>query len=279
MQAAEAGGGSVSPDIEVQADDYLIKVEIYTPVDFMGFQLFQNYIPMVLKYLDVPVGYHLKVTALTVQETPGYDQNSLFYPYTIPHENEVHAWLDDFSEQVANWLTDPQRNREFSIAGPGGKVIVTIRLVEFSADQGDRLIKFHGATRSTDTKLFFDMGTADDTAQSQWGLKIKGKLQKQQCGMSDEGVLRMLVVNFSMADAGWPHIISEGWFSTRFDDLIKILVKDDRPYDVVIPAQLDIKCCFGRPVWIDKSWCARGGQFIRKSELDKQCITPNGFKS
>jgi hypothetical protein len=275
VRAKESKGDSVCQDIEVRTDDCLIKIEIYTPVDFMGFQLFKDYIRMVLRYLDVPIGYHFKVEVLPVQETSDYDQNSLFYPYTIPNdEYQVHAWLNDFSEQVANWLSDPEPNPEFSMTGPGGKIVVNIKLAEFSADQGDRMITLHGATRSTDTKLFFDMGTAEDTARSQWGLKIKGKLWRQQCGMPAEGVLRMLVVNFSMAETGWPHFISEDWFSKRFGDMTRILAKDDQPYDVVLPAQLAINCCFGKPAWIDKSWCARGSQFIRKGELDKQCVPP-----
>jgi hypothetical protein len=74
-----------------------------------------------------------------------------------------------------------------------------------------------GATQSTDTRLFFEVGTPEDTAKSQWGKKLKDKkLKRQQCGELAEGVLRMLLVNFAMADRGWPHFISGEKFGARW---------------------------------------------------------------
>lgn len=61
VKAVESAGDPVSPDIEVQFDQWKLKIEIYTPVNFMGFQLFKRYVPMVLKYLDVSCGYDLKI--------------------------------------------------------------------------------------------------------------------------------------------------------------------------------------------------------------------------
>ena len=53
VQAVEAAGNSVFPDVEVRFDAWTVKVEVYTPVDLLGFQLFERYVPMILKYLDV----------------------------------------------------------------------------------------------------------------------------------------------------------------------------------------------------------------------------------
>jgi hypothetical protein len=51
VEAVESTGNSRTPDVEVRFDAWRVRVEVYTPVDFMGFQLFRRYVLMVLKYL------------------------------------------------------------------------------------------------------------------------------------------------------------------------------------------------------------------------------------
>jgi len=274
VRAIESGGKPTCPDIEVQSDSGLVRIEVYTPVDLMGFHLFDHYVPMVLRYLDVVSGYDIRVETCPVQKMSGYDQESLFYPYTVPDEIETHQWLAQFSKEALEWLAKPQPNSELRMLGPGGKIEVLAKLAQQFETSGNRLVTVRSATRSTDTTLFFDVGTASDTAQSSWGRKLRKKLRKEQCGPIADGILRILVVNFVMADTGWPHFISEARFTSRFAETIRILVGANQPYDVVLPAQLRFRCCFGRPAWISQQWRKRGTRFIEASALDVMCQPP-----
>lgn len=274
VQAVESAGKAVSPEVEVRFHAWMVRVEVYTPVDFMGFQLFERYVPMVLKYLDVSCGYYLRLSTQPLQQAPGYDQATLYYPYTIPEENETHRWLTEFAEQARQWLSNESPAQVLRMPGPGGKVEIVVKIFKLDSDPGNRQIWSTWATRSTDTKLFFEVGTPQDTAKSPWGRKLKNKLRNQQCGQLAEGVLRMLLVNFAMADCGWPHFISEEKFGVRFREVICIMDGGKQHYDVVLPAQLGYECCFGRPVWINAHRGVTVGDFIAEAGFDRPCVPP-----
>ena len=169
VEAVESAGDSVFPDVEVRFDAWTVSVEVYTPVDLMGFQLFKRYVPMVLKYLAVSCGYHLDVKIQPVREVLGYDQATYYYPYTIPEENETHKWLAEFAERARQWLSKESPKQTLCMAGPGGKVDIVVKITKLDGDPGNRQIRSIGATHSTDTKLLFEVGTAQDTTGSPWG--------------------------------------------------------------------------------------------------------------
>ncbi len=83
IEATESNGAPVCPDIKIEFEDFTVKIEIYTPVDLMGFQLFQYYVPSILKYVNVSRGYHLKVEIQPIDNNPEDSPKSLYYPYTI----------------------------------------------------------------------------------------------------------------------------------------------------------------------------------------------------
>lgn len=272
VKATESGGDPVASDIEVQFDSWRLKLEIYTPVDFMGFQLFERYVPMVLKYLDVFCGYHLKIKTQPLQQTCAYNPSMPYHPNTFPEENETHKWLTEFAEQARHWLSNKSPTKELRMPAPGSNVDIVVKIVELYNEPSNRQIDSIWATRSTDTKLFFEVGTPQDTAKSSWGRKIKNKLKKKQCGESTELVVRMLLINFAMADTGTPHFISGKRFGARFQEVIQILDDNKQFYDVVLPAQLGYKCCFGRPVWISTHSEKKAGSFISRAGFDRPCV-------
>ncbi len=274
VKASESAGNPVSPDIEVQFDQWELKIEIYTPVDFMGFQLFKRYVPMVLKYLDVSCGYDLKVMTPPRQESTGYDPAMPYHPYTFPEENETHKWLTEFSERARQWLSNESPTETLCMPTPSSKIDIIVEIVKLYNDHSNRQIIFTSATQSTDTKLYFEVGTAQDTAKSLWGRKIRNKLKGKQCGEPAEHMLRMLLINFAMADTGWPHFISDEKFENRFREVIHILDDYKQFYDVVLPAQLGDKCCFGIPVWINAHWKETAGSFISEASFDRPCVPP-----
>ena len=274
VQAVESAGDPVSPDVEVRFDPWRLRIEVYTPVDFMGFQLFERYVPMVLKYLNVSCGYHLKIKTQPLQQAFGYDPAMLYHPYTFPEENRTHEWLAEFAERALQWLSNESPTKTLRMPGPGSKVNIVVEIVKLDREPGNRQIVSTWATRSTDTKLCFEVGAPQNTAKSAWGRKLKKKLKKKQCGELTERVLRMLVVNFAMADTGWPHFISGGRFGARFREVIRNLDDDKQLYDVVMPAQLGYECCFGRPVWINAHWKKTVGGFIAEAGFDRPCVRP-----
>lgn len=273
-KAVESSGDPVSPDIEVQFDKWKLKIEIYTPVDFMGFQLFKRYVPMVLKYLDVSCGYDLKIKTQQCTQMTGYDPAMPYYPYNFPEENETHEWLTEFSERTRQWLSNESPTKTLCMPAPSSKIDVIAEILKLDNDHSDRQILFTGGTQSTDTKLYFEVGTAQDTAKSKWSRKIKNKLRGKQCGEPTKQTLRMLLINFAMADTGWPHFISDKKFGNRFQEVIHILDGGKKFYDIVIPAQLGGKCCFGLPVLINAHWKEKAESLISDAGFDRPCVPP-----
>ncbi|MCX5768961.1 MAG: hypothetical protein NTZ09_01615 [Candidatus Hydrogenedentes bacterium] len=158
-----------------------------------------------------------------------------------------------------------------SVAGPGGKTQVVVDLKELWTEQDKRLVTFAMGTRSTDTTLFFSMGTVQDTANTQWGRKLRKKLHKAQCGPPATDIFRIMVVNFTMADTGWPEFICERSFAVRFKDLVLLLSGKTQAYDAVLPAQIGKRCCFGEIVLLDREKEAFVGAFSREAGLDIPC--------
>jgi len=274
--AVEAGSAPVSPDIEVTYGEWTVRLEIYTPVDLMGMQIYDYYVLPMLKYFDIRKGFKLNVELEPASNEFDYDPDDLYYAYTFPNETEMHAWLEVFAKGVAGWLSKPSPEPSYSIEGPGGATKVVVTIVELRDDERSRCVTYRAGTRSSDTSLYFEVGTVQDTAESEWGRKLSRKLHKAQCGPTDPKVLRVLIVNFAMAAAGWPEFISQEQFTKRFQDLIPMLVGKATPYDVVLPAQIGPRCCCGKPVLLDPSKRAHAEHFFAKAELDRPCLPHPG---
>jgi hypothetical protein len=254
------------PDLAVSWQGLSVRFEVYSPVDFMGLQLFETYLPMVLRNLDVPCGYRLDVD-ITIPRS----QDSLFYAYDMPDEGAVRKWFVQFAEKMCTRLAACQVRKRFRFKGPG-LTIVHVTLLEKSDDPAKRLVSWAGATKSTDTRLFFEVGDAQSTANSEWGRRIKSKLNDRQCGDADANVLRVLVLNFSHADTGWPDFISSPKIATRIDETVRLLIDPtDAPYDLVLPALLGYDCRVGAPVWLtgDQALKTRGKAFLEAAGLAK----------
>ena len=197
-----------------------------------------------------------------------------YHPYAFPEENETHKWLSEFSERARQWLSNESPTKTLCMPTPNSKIDIIVEIVKLDNDHSNRQILFTSATQSTDTKLFFEVGTAQDTSTSQWGSKIKNKLKGKQCGEPTEQTLRMLLINFAMADTGWPHFISDKKFENRFREVIHILDGGKQFYDITLPAQLRGKCCFGIPVLINAHWKEKAESFISEAGFDRPCVPP-----
>ncbi len=149
-----------------------------------------------------------------------------------------------------------------------------MRIRDLTDDPGVRMVTVIPATRSTDTRLFFECGTPQDTAKSQWGRNLKNKLAKRQAGPPMPNTVRMLVVDFAHADTAWPDFICWPAIGDRLAGTVKLLqsaIGSPVPYDVLLPAQLGFNCCFGSPIWMEASTLP-ATEFIRDAQLDRQCV-------
>ncbi len=259
VHPADLGPSQRGPDIEVQSPALLAKLEVYTPIELSRSQTLERYVPIVLKYIDAPVGFSLNAEMVDTN-------NDLFCVYKF--QSAPGAWLEDFAEKAADWIDKASTGATLSLPVPAPGVVLKLRLVKRFDDPTHREVTFSPPGKSTDTRLFFEVGTFCDTAKSEWGRKLKAKLFKEQCGHSGDGVLRILVLNFSLADTGWPEFITRPSFHDRFAATIDCLVKTKRPYDVVLPANLSLTPFFGEAVLLDPSVEHSVRQFIGECHLD-----------
>jgi hypothetical protein len=242
---------------------------VYCP-GLAGFQVLEEYVRLLLTYSRLPLGYELRVQLGPVARSP----EGLWWPYTIPNQDLVIPWLRTFASRVVAWLPQAQPGSLLRAPVPGDAVEITVKMVRRFADPGQRCIRYSAATRSTDTRLFFEVGDAEGTARTEWGRKLRGKLFRGQCGPEQAGFLRVLVLNFAKADTGWPDFICWESFESRFRETIRCLVNGQRPYDLVLPARLGLECCFGKGVWLTDDIMERGARFVGHAALDRPCLPP-----
>jgi hypothetical protein len=193
----------------------------------------------------------------------------LHYPYRFSKDTEI--WLGEFREKVHKWLSQAPEHSTLCLPAPVPGLEVRISLVARLDHQGVRSISFSLATRSSDSRLSFEVGTADDTARSEWGRRLKSKLAKEQCGSPSGEILRMLIVNFALADTVSPDFICRTSFAKRFEATVHCLVGTESPYDILIPARLGLTSWFGEAVVLGLGLATRGRGFIQQAGLDQRC--------
>lgn len=277
IRAAISKRGQTRWDITASIDGNEIRFEIYTPIELAGYQLFDRFIKSLLKYMDLTFGYYLNVQVGIQRSGSEYNPSDLYYTYTTGNPEEVNKWLHDFDKKVRSWIKCKsilkRKNQQLTIPGPGNKLKVTINILEWKKDPRERDIMIGWPTKSSDTKLFFESKNPETIAKNEWGRKIRGKMHKKQCGQQAHDYTRILVLNFGLADAGWPEFISESWFTTNFSNFISFLSTDEQLYDAVIPAQLGIDCCFGKIAWIS-TYHKENYDYAAHLGLNKQCEPP-----
>lgn len=262
-------------DISTSINKSEVRIEIFTPIELASYQNYKTSIRILLKFMDLPFGYDLHVQVNISKSTNGYNPQDLYYSQQFGSIEEVHVWLKNFHDSVKNWLQNVDMSNQKStgmvISGPGGNLEVRLTINELSNDPNNREISIIWPTSSSDTELFFSVGEVEDWARWEWGRKIKKKMFDQQCGPTNSNYIRILVINFALADSGWPNFISEESFTTNFESLIRFLVNQENPYDIVIPAQLNLSCCFGYPVSIKKEMIKLTHETISLLGMDTLC--------
>jgi len=259
---------AVGPEIEVTQPESTVKIEVYSPLDLAGYQLVTDHVRSLFKYIDVHRGFRLEVAIDPVDNSV----ESVWYPYTLPAGDDAVRWLHGVRASAQTFLggTNLRPGDILDLAGPGGSTTLTVNVQEVFDDPAVRLVSFTSGSRSTDARLLFECGTPEYTAGSGWGQKLKTKMRKRQAGPPTPGVLRVLVLNFSQADTGWPDFYAWPEIAMRLDKTVRLLsaeLTSGLPYDLVLPARLDLDCDFGVPIWLDAALTEPGTEFLRSAGL------------
>ena len=272
-QPASAPPGTKHGDIDLTAGSSQVRVEVYCPADFFGYQLVGRYLPMMFKYLEVDAGFEI---ALRLEhKNENYGSWNPFFAHDIGKEPDVSRWLDSLNAEAKQWIMEAKAGDYLQFQGPIESLLLSVTLERKDEDPDCRLVSFLPPGQSSDTRLFFEMGTPESTAQGQWGRKLLDKLQKRQCGNPSPESLRLLVVDFSLADTGWPDFICWPNTAKRLAATLDLLVDEaghPLPYDAVLPAQLNLECGFGEVIPLDNQRAKEIKRAIRAASLDRPCI-------
>ena len=270
-KAVPARSRSRRYDIDLTASGLDACMELYSPIDFFGFQLVKRLISSIFKYLDTDRGFEIELQLKTSKAMDG------FYAYEVGYEKSVRRWLTCLQSEAAKWLQNAEVGHQRQFAGPTEGIWFLATLQEVCDNSENRSVCF-SYSQSTDSKLFFTIGRPEDTAESEWGRKLLDKLEKRQCGEPDLDYLRVLVVDFSLADTGFPDFICQPKIAKRLSQTVELLINKIGPplsYDAVLPARLSEKSCFGKVIALDCRRTEKIEQLVQATLLDRPCVFPH----
>jgi hypothetical protein len=272
VRPATMGPSQKGPDIEVSWEELSVKLEVYSPIDLMGFQMLRTLLLSLFKYLDVDKGFQLDIDITPTCDFP----RRMFYPHAIPDESQLVLWLKDVADKAHDWLnqTNLLDGSRFTVEGPGPDLLMDAKLTKLWDDPAIREINCNPGGHSTDSRLLFEC-EPDAIARSSWGRKIKQKLWKKQAGPSGVHDLNILVIDFQRADTSSPTFICWPKIAVKLSETVSAIIKSissSPSYDILLPARLNLKCCFGSPIWIDQLKTKRAEVFIQKALLNRPCI-------
>ncbi len=247
------------------------RIEVYCPVDVPAAQLLEEAIRSVFKYLEVDRGYVLEVALATL------DPMNVSWVYDIGSVEDVRAWLSRLESEARTWLGSRLPRTALSMPGPGEALRLTATIRELTPSPGERLITVWMPGKSTDARLIFECGAPEDTARSPFGRNLRSKLGSRQCGEPAAGVWRIFVLDFTLADTGWPDFFTRPRIAARLDAVIRLLYEDlgpPPPYDLVLPAHLGIECGFGAPIMAGRDPAGAAGRMVSALRLDRPFVVP-----
>ena len=251
-----------TPDISVISKNFEALIEIYSRMDDYAHRIFSRLLAASIKNASLPFGFDIVID--TVAE-------NLYYSYDFPEFRKVYEWLDRFICDFSSWLQNATAGDTLIENSPAGSVKLSIHINAIKEDPEYRAITFGEATRSNDTLLYFRIDDPRKFAGTDWGIRIKEKLQRQQAGKPRDNTFRILAINFALADTADKSFLNELEYHENFKEDIKYLASDMRsypPYDVVLPCELGFECGFAKPINLSNFDDSFVEDFLSKIYLD-----------
>ena len=264
-----------TPDISIKANDLEFLIEIYTPMDFYGYQIFSKLITQTLKNLDIDIGFDI-ITKL--------ESGNFSYAFDFPNfDKEINNWLENYKNEILIFLQSATEGDSYDVELFSKSVIFTTILNKVYKDIKVRSIVSNESTRSNDTKQFFEIDDPKEFAKTQWGPKIKGKLHRKQAGNKRDSVIRILAINFSYSDTSDISFFNSKKYYDHLVNDIKFLASDIKPYppyDLVLPCELGFDCGFIKPINLSDYKDSKIEEIISTICLDKPLVkVPQASKS
>lgn len=253
------------PDISVAMNNYTCLIEVYSPMDFYGYQVFSRLLMSCIKHLPINKGFDVHILSRASSST---------YVYDFPEFREVHRWMTRFQKHFLSWIRNAKVGQVYRTKCPASSLELIITLKHFANDPRQRSVAWNQAGMSLDTKLFFEIPDSSVFAGTQWGTKIREKLEKQQAGPPSHEHFRVLAINFSLAETADVSFLTHPRHFSNLEKHIKFLASKIHPYppyDVVLPCVLGLRCGFAKPVNLSSLDDACVAERLRAMGLDK-CI-------
>jgi len=256
-----------NPDINIETETARVKVEVYSPIDVYGFKLVGLYPKYIFRYSECPRGFFVTLELIASDQT-GY------HAHAIPREHkELENWIQTLKTDVDHWIGDFEAgdSKEFDGLSNAFKIKAKVKKVFDNFEM--RCVEYSQPGRSNDVRLFFE-GSPENNAENQMGNKIAEKLKKRQCGPPNPEYLRVIVLNFKLADYSYSDWLSFPSIASSLDKTIRVLVEragDPLPYDIAIPAMLDYNCCFGESIILNTARETEIKQFVIEAKFDQKC--------
>lgn len=262
VKAVRRINGQKTPDISVKINDFELLIEIYSPMDYFGYQTFSKLISQSLMNLNIDFGFDITIRLVS---------KNFFFAHDFPDFKEIYDWISQFEENVIDWLSFAEAGKSFATVSPAASAKLITTLNKRYEDVNNRSITYNEPTRSTDTKLIFEIDDPSAFSKNPWGIKIKDKLQRQQAGEKKDGVIRILAINFSHCDTSDIGFFNIEKYYNNLEKDIKFLVADIKPhppYDIVLPCELRFSCGFIKPINLSDFDDSIIGELISKTGLD-----------
>ena len=97
-------------DIDAAAGHLRAKLEVYCPVDLYGFQLMERLVSTLFKYLEVDMGYDVRLRLETSKDW--------YYAYEIGDERTVRKWHTQMEREVSKWFVNAREGDKKTFEGP-----------------------------------------------------------------------------------------------------------------------------------------------------------------
>ena len=234
-------------DINVTLNGLHIRIEVYSPTESYSYQLFLNRVQSLLKNINTDFGFDLKIES---------ESNTVDYVYKFPPFRIILKWLEKFEAEFIAWFESAGENHTKSFNSPLDGYVLNISINRKDDDVENRLIIWGGATYSTDLKLYFEINDPTRLSKTNLGKNISEKLSKQQAGGSEENIVRILIINFALADSTDLSFLNNKKIRVNIENDLKLLASNIQPfppYDIVIPSDLGLDCGFSEPIIFDNN--------------------------
>ncbi len=256
-----------SPDFLVKLDELELLIELYSPIDFYGYQLFERLLSTTIKNLDIELGFKLKIE-LTAADTG--------YAYDFPEFRRIYSWINEFQAKFICFLGNDRNGKQFEFHTPAESVKLNIEVVSVNDDRDVRQLCFSLGTKSTDTIQYFRLENSAQFATTQWGWKINDKLSQRQAGPPSDNNIRILAINLALADTTDLKFLNNPKIQRNYTNHIAYLSSDIQPnpsYDIVILCKTSVRCGFAKPVLLSKGDSSRIQGLLDRIGLTERIMT------